>query len=42
MSKTRIELRSITNKNCTKNCNKDKRKENTEDDLCTENDENIS
>lgn len=36
MSKTRIDLCSIQNNNCTRNCNKDKRKENTEDDLCTE------
>ena len=36
MKNTRIELKNIQNNNCLKNCNKDDRKETTEDDLCVE------
>lgn len=35
MSKTRIDLSSVPNENCKRNCNKNERKDLTEDDLCT-------
>jgi len=36
MKKSRIDFKEIQNINCLKKCNKEKRKETTEDDLCTE------